>query len=323
MANRRSFSFCGLSVLEVDGCSYYSSAYQGRAMIGAQAHMRCAPFTATSRPCSSPMQLKVQSARNRRSRVPLCAVAEAGEASAAAAEARTAKEAVETGLERFQAGDNAAALALFMRARELGPDADEARAALYNCACAYARMARWREASECVISAGECCGEPLSSSGSMSSGELLLRRCRCPRPRRRALWRAAPPPGLTASPPPAAVNDYDLKLSVALRDPDLERLRETREWSAALASLRDRGGLSEEGYVRAREEIKAPFRLFRLFFLGGLTIGDTIGLFFSVAQLITALKGARGCGGGVRGRGRRRCWPPAPSPSALAACWVA
>lgn len=89
------------------------------------------------------------------------------------------------------------------------------------------------------------------------------------------------------------MNDFDLKLSVALKDADLERLRETREWSAALASLRDRGGLSEEGYVRAREEIKAPFRLLRLFVLGGLALGDTIGLFFSAAQLLGALKGAR------------------------------
>ena len=35
-----------------------------------------------------------------------------------------------------------------------------------------------------------------------------------------------------------AINEYDLKLSVALKDPDLEPLRERREWLAGLAIMR-------------------------------------------------------------------------------------
>lgn len=154
-------------------------------------HLRCAPFTASSRPCRSAVQLTAQPRRQRRCRGPLCAVAEAGEASAAAAEARTAKEAVETGLERFQEGDAAAALALFLRARELGPNEDESRAALYNAACAYARLARWREASECVISAGECvgslilstsCGSQFAAAADRRSGAAAADRRRSPPP---------------------------------------------------------------------------------------------------------------------------------------------
>lgn len=36
----------------------------------------------------------------------------------------------------------------------------------------------------------------------------------------------------------AAVNDHGLKLSVALKDPDLEALRERREWLEGLANMR-------------------------------------------------------------------------------------
>lgn len=34
------------------------------------------------------------------------------------------------------------------------------------------------------------------------------------------------------------MNDYGLKLSVALKDPDLEALRERREWLEGLANMR-------------------------------------------------------------------------------------
>lgn len=65
----------------------------------------------------------------------------------------TAKAAVEAGLEAFAAGDAAAALGLFSRALALRPDDDEARAALYNSACALTRLRRWQEAADAVVAA--------------------------------------------------------------------------------------------------------------------------------------------------------------------------
>lgn len=55
-----------------------------------------------------------------------------------------------------------------------------------------------------------------------------------------------------------AVNDYGLKLSVALKDPDLEALRERREWLEGLANMRGAAsagpgggrGVGECGVVR-------------------------------------------------------------------------
>ena len=105
----------------------------------------------------------------------------------AAGAATTAKEAVERGLEAFQSGNAEAALQLFLQAQALQPDADEARAACYNAACAQARLRQWQPAVDSIT---------------------------------------------------RAVNEYDLKLTVALNDPDLAALRERREWLAALAVLR-------------------------------------------------------------------------------------
>ena len=79
------------------------------------------------------------------------------------------------------------ALQLFLQAQQLQPDADEARAACSNAACAQARLKQWQAAVDSIT---------------------------------------------------RAVNDHDLKLTVALNDPDLAALRERREWLAALAVLR-------------------------------------------------------------------------------------
>lgn len=94
---------------------------------------------------------------------------------------------MERGLEAFQAGDAERALALFMRAQQLNPNDDEARAACYNAACAQTRLRQWQAAVDSLT---------------------------------------------------RAVNEYDLKLTVALKDPDLEALRERREWLAGLAEMR-------------------------------------------------------------------------------------
>lgn len=167
----------------------------------------------------------------------LAARAAAGPASSAA----TAKAAVEGGLEAFEAGDAAGALRLFQRAMELGPDEDEARAALFNSACAHTRLQQWQAAADAVV---------------------------------------------------RAVNEHDLRLTVAQRDDDLAPLRERREWTAALAQMR--GGLSDDANVKLRAEARAPFRLTRIILLGGLAAGAGLGLLIITTRLIAALKGGEG-----------------------------
>ena len=199
------------------------------------------------------------------------------------------KEAVESGLRLFQAGDTQGALQLFLRARQLNPTDDEMRAALYNSACAYTKLRQWQEATNAVIQ---------------------------------------------------AVNDYDLRLVVALKDDDLAPLRERREWTKALAEvgacwhegtacadyhhrasarrplghrpsphashdppwptdvlhwLQMRGGITDTTYTKLRAEAKAPFRLTRIIFVGGLVLGAGVGLLIITTRLVAALTGAWGC----------------------------
>lgn len=155
--------------------------------------------------------------------------------------AATAKQAVELGLQRFEAGDAQAALDLFLRAQQLRPNDDELRAALYNAACAFTKLKRWSEATDAVMK---------------------------------------------------AVNQYDLKLAVALRDPDLAPLRERREWTAALEKMA--GGVTNDSYVKLRAEAKAPFRLTRIILFGGLAAGAGLGLLIITTRLIAAFKGGEG-----------------------------
>jgi len=60
---------------------------------------------------------------------------------------------VERGQECFDEKDYAEALRLFKAALELSPNKDEACAALYNKACAHARLKNWQEAADDVVSA--------------------------------------------------------------------------------------------------------------------------------------------------------------------------
>lgn len=159
----------------------------------------------------------------------------------AAATAATAKDSVELGLELFAAGDAQGALSLFQGAMALSPSADEARAALYNSACAHTRLKQWAPAAAAVVS---------------------------------------------------AVNDYDLKLSVAVADPDLAALRERREWLEALNSAR--GGVTDVQVAKLRAEAKAPFRLPRLILFGGLAASAAIGLAIITTRLVLALQGGEG-----------------------------
>ncbi|GIL43550.1 hypothetical protein Vafri_1251 [Volvox africanus] len=89
-----------------------------------------------------------------------------------------------------------------------------------------------------------------------------------------------------------AINDYRLKLSVALKDEDLSQLRERREWIDALTRVK--GGISRSTKVDLRTEAKAPFRLPRIILFGGLLGSAAIGLVIIVFRLVKSLQGGPG-----------------------------
>mmetsp|Transcript_28966 Transcript_28966/g.81575 ORF Transcript_28966/g.81575 Transcript_28966/m.81575 type:complete len:439 (+) Transcript_28966:185-1501(+) len=89
-----------------------------------------------------------------------------------------------------------------------------------------------------------------------------------------------------------ATNKYDLKFMVAVKDPDLQRLRERPEFDRVVSE--SRGGLTQEQYVKIRQEARSPFMLARTIILGGLSAGAGLGLLFIVTRLIAALKGGPG-----------------------------
>jgi tetratricopeptide (TPR) repeat protein len=66
---------------------------------------------------------------------------------------KTAREAIERGQASFDRADYTEALRLFQAALNLSPNEDEARAALYNSACAHARLKNWQDAAEGVVKA--------------------------------------------------------------------------------------------------------------------------------------------------------------------------
>ena len=155
--------------------------------------------------------------------------------------ASKAESLVEEGLQSFQngAGDAEKALSLFVEA-SMVPNAtdDELRAAIYNSACAYVKLKRWKEAC------------------------LQIEK---------------------------AINDYDVKLVVALRDPDLSALRDRREWVELLGRVS--GGIGNEGYAKLRAEASSPFQFVRLFLFGGLSAGAALGGIVSTARLAAAFGG--------------------------------
>ena len=111
------------------------------------AHRAFRPFTHARQPAAA----RVRGGSGQcASRAPLQRrlVAVKAQASAAPA-ATTAKEAVERGLEEFAAGRTEAALQLFVQAQQLRPNADEARAAYYNAACAQAKLRQWQVSVGC------------------------------------------------------------------------------------------------------------------------------------------------------------------------------
>ncbi|WPT16545.1 Protein LOW PSII ACCUMULATION 1 [Picochlorum sp. SENEW3] len=86
-----------------------------------------------------------------------------------------------------------------------------------------------------------------------------------------------------------AINDYDVKLSVALKDDDLSQLRDRKEWNDLLGKVA--GGIGNEGYAKLRAEASSPFQLFRLFVFGGLSAGASLGFLVSSARLVAAFNG--------------------------------
>lgn len=155
--------------------------------------------------------------------------------------ATKAESLVEQGLELFQngAGNAEKALSLFVEASKV-PNAtdDELRAAIYNSACAYVKLKRWKEACSQIEK---------------------------------------------------AINDYDVRLVVALRDPDLSALRDRREWVELLGRVS--GGIGNEGYAKLRAEASSPFQFVRLFLFGGLSAGAALGGIVSTARLVAAFGG--------------------------------
>jgi len=89
-----------------------------------------------------------------------------------------------------------------------------------------------------------------------------------------------------------AVNEKGLKLDVAVKDPDLRRLRERKEWIDLLEVAK--GGVTTGAVVRARAEAKSPFRGLRLFLFGGLGAGAGLGLLIIMSKVIQALQGGEG-----------------------------
>lgn len=62
------------------------------------------------------------------------------------------------------------------------------------------------------------------------------------------------------------------------------------------------GGINDQQYVKLRSEAKAPFRLTRIIFLGGLAAGAALGLFIITGRLLAALQGERALLGCPTGR---------------------
>ncbi len=152
--------------------------------------------------------------------------------------ASKAEVAVESGLDLFAAGEAEKALDEFLKAQRLGGSADEMRAAVYNSACAYVKLKKWKDACDALEK---------------------------------------------------AINTYDVKLVVALRDQDLAPLRDRKEWNELLGRVS--GGIGNEGYAKLRAEASSPFQFVRLFLFGGLSAGAALGGIVSTARLIAAFGG--------------------------------
>lgn len=88
----------------------------------------------------------------------------------------SAKDAVEQGLQAFhERRDAATALSLFEQALKLSPSEEEARAAMYNSACAHAKLKQWKQAADAAVQAINKYGESLSTAVKVKPCSALLK----------------------------------------------------------------------------------------------------------------------------------------------------
>lgn len=91
----------------------------------------------------------------------------------------------------------------------------------------------------------------------------------------------------------SAVNDYGLKFSVVLKDPDMEVFRGTPQYDE-MAAAEVKGFRSNKAIASLRAEAQEPFRFFKLYVFGGLAAGAALGLVIILSRLAEGLSGAEG-----------------------------
>ena len=87
-----------------------------------------------------------------------------------------------------------------------------------------------------------------------------------------------------------ACNDYSLKFSVVLKDPDMEVFRSTPQYEE-MAAEEVKGFRSNKAISNLRAEAQEPFRFLKLYVFGGGLAGATVGLVIILSRLAAALKG--------------------------------
>mmetsp|Transcript_2319 Transcript_2319/g.3647 ORF Transcript_2319/g.3647 Transcript_2319/m.3647 type:complete len:527 (+) Transcript_2319:163-1743(+) len=88
----------------------------------------------------------------------------------------------------------------------------------------------------------------------------------------------------------AAVNEYALKFSVVLKDPDMEVFRGTAQYEE-MEEEEVKGFRSNKAIASLRAEAQEPFRFLKLYVFGGLAAGATLGLIIILTRLAAALQG--------------------------------
>ena len=78
-------------------------------------------------------------------------------------------------------------------------------------------------------------------------------------------------------------------LECTIQDLDMAPLRERPEWEEALGKMK--GVMTSSMRYNMIGELRSPFRLFRFWTLGGLSIGAGVGLLFITTNLIKAITG--------------------------------
>ena len=88
----------------------------------------------------------------------------------------------------------------------------------------------------------------------------------------------------------SAINEYNLKFSVVLKDPDMEVFRGTPQYEE-MAAEEVKGFRSNKSVQKLKAEAQEPFRFFKLYAFGGLGAGAFIGLIIILTRLSAAIKG--------------------------------